>query len=192
MNCGGRPSSSSKNDKAAPLSHFISEDLFSQDAPEPLDAQSTAALFAKLDAFNQIVYDFVIKYYKYIYRTRVYYAGCALTMLEAHILTNIGAQPGITACELAKKWDRTPAFLSQTIRHLEEEGFVRKAISRRDRKYNDLYLTAKGKEVDLAHQRYDIRSIIGTNRELLKQFSLEQILTSREVMQVYGELIGKE
>lgn len=159
---------------------------------DDLTPESIDSLYAKLNEFNQVVYDFVIKYYRYIYRTRTYRSDVSLSMIEAHLITDISNQPGITASELAKKWERTPAFLSQTIRKLEMLGIVCKQINENDRKYYNLFLTDKGKDIDLAHKQYDVHSIAATNRDLLKRLTLEEIFTMRKVMNAYGDLISRE
>lgn len=149
-------------------------------------------VFEKLNAFNQVVYDFVIRYNKYFYRSRVYHDGIALTMLEVHIVTDIAQSPGITSVELARKWDKTPSYLSQLLRKLEEEGLIYRTLNEQNRKYYNLYLTEKGQAVDLHHKEYDIHSILSTNQELLKVFTLDEIITMRRVMEAYGDLINEE
>lgn len=174
------------------LSREEAKEILSLDLSEELSDEQVKRLFPLLNNFNQIVYDFVIKYHQYLYRSRVYVGDQAQNMLEVHVIRDIGEKPGITAVELSKKWDRTPAFLSQVIKKLEEQGYIRRELSQRNRKYYHLYLSDKGLELDRAHQEYDVRSIIGTNQKLLKNFTLEQILSSREVLAAYGELIDKD
>lgn len=167
-------------------------DIFKDGLGENIEKEDILELYEKLNDFNKTVYDFVIEYHRYTYKIRDYGTGIYLSMLEAHVITDIGSSPGITASELAKKWDKTPAAISQTIRKLEEEGVVRREISKENRRFYNLYLTDKGKEFDYAHKKYDVHSIVKTNMELLKKFTKEDIELSRRFMKEYSNIISEE
>ena len=170
----------------------LAQQVLNLDLSRELTAEQVDTLFPPLNAFNQIVYDFVIKYHKYLFRSRSYFEKYTFTMVEVHVLQDIGNAPGITAGELAVKWDRTAASMSQIIRKLEGQGLLSREADEKDRKYFHLFLTPAGREVDDAHRRFDIRSIIGTNQKLLEQFTVEEILSCRDVLAAYGELIDQE
>lgn len=173
------------------LNKDLALQVLNLDLSQGLTQEQVDTLFPPLNAFNQIVYDFVIKYHKYIYRTRSY-GGHTFSMVEVHVLKDIGTSPGITAGELAVKWNRTPASMSQTIRKLEDQGLLRREADEKDRKYYHLFLTQEGQKVDDVHRRFDIHSIIGTNQKLLEKFSVEEILSCRDVLAAYGDLIDNE
>lgn len=159
---------------------------------EEFSEEDILSIYKELNKFNNYVYDFVLNYYNYIHRIRDYDTGLFLSMLEAHIITDIADNPGINASDLAKKWDRTPAAISQIINKLEKEDILERKISKKDRKYINLYITEKGKQYDFAHKKYDVYSIIRTNRELLKKFTPEEIKTSRRFMDEYRKIIMDE
>lgn len=87
---------------------------------DELNEKEIIDLFVVLDDFNNYVYQFVVNYYKYIYKSKSYGTDLTFSMLEAHIVTDIADNPGITANVLAKKWDKTPAFISQRLTKLEK------------------------------------------------------------------------
>lgn len=159
---------------------------------ESLSKEEILDLYKSLNEFNVYVYDFVLTYYNYIYKTKDYGTGLFLSMLEAHVITDIADNPGISATEIAKKWDRTPAAISQIIRKLEAEKILTRKLNDKNRKYYNLFLTQKGKDFDFAHKKYDVNSIITTNKELLKTFTAEEIEISRKVMREYGKIIDAE
>lgn len=167
-------------------------EIFSWDADKALSREEIERAFDKLDAFNQIIYDFLIQYNKYSYRERKYHSGVLLSMLEIHLLTDIARHPDLTSADLARKWDKTPSFISQVLRRLEDDGLIYRTQNKQDRKRQDLFLTPKGIEIDAYHREYDTRSIISTNKELLKRFSLEEIMTMRRVLEAYGNMIAEE
>lgn len=53
-------------------------------------------------------------------------------------------------------------------------------------------MTEEGKKFDLTHRKYDIKSIIKTNKELMKKFSMEDILKMRFMLKEYSDIIMSE
>lgn len=157
-----------------------------------LDENELETLYTDLNKFNDYVYDFVVNYHKSIYKSKDYGTGITLSMLEAHLITDISNTPGITANILAKKWDKTSAFISQSLRKLEEFGLIYREVNEENRKYYNLYTTDKGKEFDLAHKKYDVQSIIKTNRKLMEKFPLEDLINMRIIMKEYIDIIDNE
>lgn len=159
---------------------------------DELNEKEIIDLFVVLDDFNNYVYQFVVNYYKYIYKSKSYGTDLTFSMLEAHIVTDIADNPGITANVLAKKWDKTPAFISQRLTKLEKNNLIYRELNESDRKFYNLYLTEEGKKFDLTHRKYDIKSIIKTNKELMKKFSMEDILKMRFMLKEYSDIIMSE
>lgn len=168
------------------------KDLFQSRNVEDLSDEELSQLYEKYDEFNQIVYNFVLTYYNYIYREKDYGTGDKLKMIEVHIVSDIADTPGITAQDLAKKWDRTPAFISKTLRILEDLGYVEQKINPKNRRFNILSLSEKGKHLDLLHKKFDIESIRTTNKALLEHFTMEEIVKFRQFLVRYGKLIDEE
>lgn len=78
----------------------------------------------------------------------VFYRG------EVHMIKMIGDFPGIFISEMARNFNVTRAVVSKTIKKLETKHIVFKEIDEKDKKRIRLYLTQRGKEVYLAHQKY--------------------------------------
>ncbi|HHX68871.1 MAG: MarR family transcriptional regulator [Miniphocaeibacter sp.] len=159
---------------------------------DELEEDELKKLYEVLDKFNDYVYEFVINYYKYIYKSKDYGTNMNLSMLEAHLITDIADNPGITANVLAKKWDKTPAFISQRLTSLEKNDLIYRELNSENRKYYNLYVTKKGKDFDLRHKKYDIKSIITTNKKLMEKFSFADIVKMRMMLQEYSNIILSE
>ena len=168
------------------------KDIFHNKSIDNLSSEELALLYKEYDKFNQNVYDFVLTYYDYIYREKDYGTGDKLKMVEVHIVSDIADTPDITAQDLAKKWDRTPAFISKTLRHLEDLGYIEQEINEDNRRFNIISLSEKGKKLDLAHKKYDIKSITNTNNALLEFFTIDEIIKFRKFLVKYGKLISEE
>ena len=147
------------------------------------------ARFKDINSVNSIYYEFVLDYYRYFLERHDYGQGFKLTMIEAHVLTDIVDNPGITITDLAKKWQRTPSALSQTVKKLIQGGFVRRKIREDDSKFFLLNPTKKAKEFVLIHKRYDNLDSIKLYKRLLEQFSKAEIKTFFRVMKAYNKLI---
>lgn len=131
-------------------------------------------------------------YYKYIYETKDYGNGQEMSMFESHVIADIAANPGISASGLSRKWNKTPAYVSRIINHLEDEGYISRKPNEKNISRYDLVLTEKGKYFDKMHKLYDIKSILTTNRELMNYYSTEDIIKTRDILLKYLEIIEKE
>lgn len=171
---------------------MIKENLFQEVDLDTLQNDELENLYSDLNQFNKYVYDFVIDYYKYIYQVKSYGTNYDLSMLEAHLIRDIADDPGITASILAQKWDKTPAYMSQSISKLEKKDLIYRQLNEENRKFYNIYLTEKGKDFDLRHKKYDIKSIITTNRKLMEKFSLDDLIKMRLIMKEYSKIILSE
>lgn len=171
---------------------MIDENIFYETDIDKLSGDELERVFRELNEFNKYIYDFVIGYYKYIYKTKDYGTENNFSMLEAHLITDIAKEPGITANILAKKWDKTPAFISQSLTKLENNGYIIRRLNKENRKFYNLYLTKKGDEFDKIHKKYDIRSIVETNKKLMKKFSFEELVNLRVILKEYENIISEE
>ncbi len=138
--------------------------------------------FIRLNQLNLNVYDFVLTYYNYFIARRDYGYGHRLTMIEAHVLTDIVDNPGIWISQLAEKWGRTRSALSQTVKKLIAWGYVERVNSDEDSKYFFLYPTDKAKEFAIIHKRYDNVDTVKLYKRLLRKFSPEDLITFNKVL----------
>ena len=171
---------------------MIDEKYFKNIDLDKLSKDELEDMYVNLNEFNEYIYDFVLNYYKYIYKTKDYGMGLNLSMLEVHLITDIADNPGITANLLAKKWKKTAAFISQSISKLDKLGLIYRELNEENKKYYNIYLTDKGYELDIKHKKYDICSITRTNRELMKKYSLEEIIKMRIIMKDYLDIVANE
>lgn len=145
--------------------------------------------FAALDEKMNIIYQFVLGYNDYINMRHNYTAEEALTMLEAHVLTNICDHPGTTVTELASVWNRSVSATSQTVRRLMAKELVVRENAPDNGKVFYLKPTEKGLRVSDQHKRYDVTDTIKTVKTLLKGSSLEEVETMFRMLDRYVELL---
>lgn len=135
--------------------------------------------------------NFVLTYNDYINSPRDYGTGDFLSMMEAHVLTDIVDNPGTTVTELSKVWDRTASAISQTVRKLMKKDYVYRVNSEDNARVFFLYPTEDAKEFAKAHAEYDREGTIRNRMNLLKKFSEEEIETFYKVMEEYTRLMKK-
>lgn len=147
--------------------------------------------FSELDEKMNIIYKFVLGYNDYINTRHNYTAEEALTMLEAHVLTNICDHPGTTVTELAGIWNRSVSATSQTVRRLMAKELVVRENAPNNGKVFYLKPTEKGLHVSDQHKRYDVEDTIKTIKTLLRDSSLEEIETMFRTLNRYVELLHR-
>lgn len=156
------------------------------------DEEATKFLFDKLDSYTSALYKFVLIYTDYINAKRDYGTGEELSMMEAHVLTDISDNPGITVTDLAKSWDRTTSAISQTVRKLINKGLVYRINSKDDAKVFMLYPSDKALEFSFVHKKYDILDIIKTNKRLMRKFSEKDLAVFYDVLEEYTNLLKED
>lgn len=144
-----------------------------------------------LNAFESVLYDFVLSYSNYMNIPKDYDVGKPFSMVEIHVLTDILDNPGITVTELAKKWKKTNSAISQTVKKLLNSEYIRRVNNKENRKYFFLYVTDLGYEIAMKHKKFDIVEIIKTNKSLAKKFSAEEIILFNEILKEYTSLLNK-
>jgi len=88
-----------------------------------------------------------------------YGTGEMYTSVEAHTITNIYLNPGITAKEISEKTARTQSAVSQIVSKLSLKGLLKTEKDSEDNRRTCLYVTEKGEELAKAHIAYDERAI---------------------------------
>lgn len=145
--------------------------------------------FEKLTKDLNHTSNFVLSYYDYINASRDYGTGDYLSMMEAHVLTDIVDNPGITVTELAKVWDRTTSAISQTVRKLMKKDYVYRVNSKTDAKIFYLHPNDSAVEFAIAHKEFDKHGMYRTRYNLLKKCSEEDIEIFYKVMVEYTKII---
>lgn len=172
--------------------NIISELL--RDGFVDVDAMSGDELDASFDAVNEqmrIIYLFVLKYNDYINTRQNYAKEEALTMLEAHLLTDVCDKPGSTVTSLATSWERSISATSQTIRKLIKKELITRENSKDDAKVFYLKPTPKGIAVSETHKRYDVLDVIKTLKSLLHTLKPNEIKVMFKALKSYSDLMKK-
>lgn len=148
--------------------------------------------FAVLDEKMNVIYKFVLGYNDYINMRHNYTSEVELTMLEAHVLTDICDHPGSTVTSLAAKWNRSVSATSQTVRRLMAKELITRENAPDNGKVFYLYPTEKGLRASDQHKRYDVEDTIKTVKTLLHDLSFGEIETMYKAMEKYVDLLHPE
>lgn len=158
------------------------------DAEEP--PETVNKRFEKLNKKALPLYKFVLAYSNYFNWRKDYGTGDQLTMMEAHILTDIVDAPGTTVTQLAQEWQKTTSAISQIVRRLIQWGFVTRINSKENGKYYYLHPTEKAKCFAIAHKRYDNIDIVKTSKRLLEQFTVDELVAFDNILAAYTQLLN--
>lgn len=145
-------------------------------------------IYERLSPKADLLYAFIMTYSKYIFEPRDYGTGEKLGMLAVHNLTQIDDQPGITANELAKYWNRTKGAISQNVNLLEKKGLIYRVKNKDNARLIHLYTTEKGAHLALMHKIYDNNDIMETQAALLRSCTIEEVDAFYKVLQAYYNL----
>lgn len=138
------------------------------------------------------VSSFSLTYYDYINTARDYGTGDYLSMMEAHVLSDIVETPGITVTKLAKKWDMTKSAISQTVRKLISKDYIKRVNSKDDAKVFYLYPNDTAIEFNKAHIEFDTQGMYNMKIKLLESFSKEEIKTFHMVANLYTQIVREQ
>lgn len=153
---------------------------------------SQEELYRSFHTLNQnmnSIYKFVLGYNDYINTRHDYTCEASLTMLEAHILTDICDLDHSTVSSLAAAWGRSVSATSQTVRRLMAKGLVTRENAPENGKVFYLHPTQKGLRVSDEHKRYDTEDTIKTVKRLMKTLRFEEIETMFKALDCYGNLL---
>lgn len=145
-------------------------------------------LGAKADA----LYRFVMLYHDFAMEKRDYGTGEEVNMAEAHTLMKIAENPGITVSEIALDANRTKSSISQTVKKLEQMGFVFREYSIEDGRVAKLYSTDKGDTFNEAHRMYDSFEVSSTFEDLLKHCTMTDIDAFFKVIYAYLQMFADD
>lgn len=147
--------------------------------------------YKELSKLLDPMYDFVLAFSNYYNTRRDYGFGPELTMIEVHILTQISDNPSITVTELAKTWHRSTSAISQTVRKLMKQDLVYRKNSKTNGKIFHLYTSDLGDKLALSHKKYDNIDILKTRKELLKEYSVDDLVAFDNICESYTKLLRR-
>lgn len=128
---------------------------------------------------------FSMSYMEELTGSRDYGTGNAYTMLEAHTITLIERNPGITVTEISKIFGRSKSAISQLINRLQKKGLIIKARKMGEsQKYKGLFVTAEGRNFSICHVRYDEIQVDTLLKRLLKEFTPVELNTIYRYMEI--------
>ncbi|MBP1920607.1 MarR family winged helix-turn-helix transcriptional regulator [Youngiibacter multivorans] len=153
------------------------------------DKSKVVELYEKFHEHTSILYAFVLVYSEFMSKKKDYGTGDEMSMNEAHVLTDIVDNPGITVTELAKLWEKTTSALSQTVRKLINRDMIYRVNSKEDAKVFMLYPTQKAFEFNIAHKEFDVIDTIKTNKRLMKKFNPEELAIGYNVMKEFTDIL---
>lgn len=149
-------------------------------------------LYLDLNTANNILYKFVLIYNDYISVPKDYGTGDILSMMEAHVLTDIVDNPGTTVTELSKSWERTTSAISQTVRKLIKKEYVYRVNSEENASIFLLHPTNKAIKFDKSHKSYDINGILSNRKRLLKKFTEDDLKIFFSILEDYTDIIKEK
>lgn len=157
-----------------------------------VEGMSREELYRSFETLNEkmnVIYRFVLGYNDYINMRHNYTSEVELTMLEAHLLTDICDHPGSTVTGLAAAWDRSVSATSQTVRRLMAKGLVTRENAPDNGKVFYLHPTEKGLRASDQHKRYDVEDTVKTVKTLLHGLSFEEVETMFQALECYVNLL---
>jgi DNA-binding MarR family transcriptional regulator len=137
------------------------------------------------------IYSFVLSYNDYINAGHSYDSKESLSMLEAHILTDICDNENLTVTSLSTEWNRSKSATSQTVRKLMAKGLVNRVESEVNGKIFHLFPTEKGRKMSEAHKRYDVLDTIKTFKTLSHELTYDELQKFLKGLTVYTKLLRK-
>lgn len=100
------------------------------------------------------------------------YGKYVLYQKEAHIISTIGDNPGITAKELSQKFDTSESACSQMVKKLLNKEWISRIADENNKRIYHLYLTATGLDIYDQHKKWDHRCFM-LNYNHLGNYSTE-------------------
>jgi DNA-binding MarR family transcriptional regulator len=138
------------------------------------------------------LYEFVIKLSDLMQQPQIYGSGVSLSMLERHLLKVIAKNPGITASRIAESWNRTRGAISQQVRKLERNGYIKKIKHIFNEKTDQLYTTQLGEEINNAHLRNDASAAKLKSQSLLSVCTAEEVAAFHKVIHEFTKLLDED
>lgn len=114
------------------------------------------------------------------------YGGVILFQAESQLIKAIGQSPGITASQLAKKFNKTSSACSQLIRKLKQKNWViQKRNEQNSREYN-LKLTESGEDIFKKHSAFE-QSCYMRTFQMLSDVSSEELIAYIKIQKYFNQ-----
>lgn len=113
---------------------------------EDMSNESALDLNEEFKNLSDIFYDLFTYANIFINDYSVKFDTESLDLASVAILREIQQNPGITANNIATKFSRSAAFMSRTLRKLEDGCYINREIDQDNRIYFKIYLTDKGED----------------------------------------------
>ncbi|HCO18249.1 MAG TPA: MarR family transcriptional regulator [Tissierellales bacterium] len=154
-----------------------------------MPAEEVDMLFSQINEEMLKIYKFVLTYNDYMNSGHEYSDGIPMSMMEAHILTDICDNENMTVTTLAENWERSKSATSQTVRKLMSKGLIQRKESEDSGKVFHLSPTERGKKISDDHKRYDVLDTIKTLKVLNRELSVDEILIMFNSLELYKTLL---
>lgn len=141
---------------------------------------------------SNLIQDYVTRQADRNNRRKDYGTGELYTAVEAHLLLRIYQSPGTTVTALAKSTERTKSAISQIVKKLERYGLINRAPQNNGKRRGALWVTPKGKQLCLAHIKYDSERTDRFFKEVAQYFTSEQMDAFFKIMEVHFLLLSSE
>ncbi len=112
-----------------------------------------------------------------------------LTVLEIRIIMLVKEHPGITATDIAKRWNRTRGAISQMLKKIEEKGFIYRVKSESNDRAVGLYVTDWGVEAVNEFTIRDFQDDTHIVGHLLEKCSEEELRAFYKVIGCYCQVL---
>lgn len=168
---------------------FIQSDILNEWVDENEPPEVVNRRYIKLTHMMEPLYQFVLRYSYYLNSRRDYGKENVLTMLEAHVLTEIVDQPGITVTDIAAHWKRSTSSISQVVTRLVKWGYVAREVNADNAKVYNLIPSERATEFVDIHKRYDNKDIVKTNKRLAKEFTADELSVFYSIINRYSEML---
>lgn len=140
-----------------------------------LSTEELISTHQDLVGLTQGMGDFVELYNKLVFSNSVFESDSTEDIFDARVLQVVSNEPGITASEIRKIWNKSPAFMSRTLRKLEDQGLITREIDDDNRIYLKIYTTQKGDQVVKDLYSFEIKVMSTILRSINEKYSEEEL-----------------
>lgn len=115
--------------------------------------------------------------------------GCRLTILEIRTIMLIKENPGITATDICKRWNRTRGAISQMLKKIEDKGFIYKEKDGKNDRITHLFATDWGVDAVNIFTINDFRDDTYIIEHLLEFCSEDELRAFYKVIDCYRKIL---
>ncbi len=115
--------------------------------------------------------------------------GQSLTILEMRIIMLVNENPGITATDLCKRWNRSRGAISQMLKKIEEKGFVYREKGGHGGRLSGIYATDWGVEATNEFTVRDFQDNTHIMKHIMEECSEDELRAFYKVMDCYCRVL---